>query len=302
MRTKLRERINVQKMTRFAVALNTLQILAMGGVFIYVLLHDVAFLSRGAELVLLGFCLLIVIWGAAIDIRDALVARKIAEQTRMIEEAYAQLEELNGTLRRQRHDFMNHLQVVFSLTELGEYGEAMQYIERVYGDIQRVGQVLRTSIPAVNALIAAKHSDCAEDDIDFAVEISSDWSGMPVPGWEMCRVFGNLIDNAHDAIAGAGVRPDSRIRVSLGETPNAFSFSVANNGPRIPEEHMESIFHQGFTTKSDGHGSGLSIVLEILESYGGRIEVCSDETETQFLGSIPKTAARIAREKEGNDA
>ena len=153
---------------------------------IYVLLHDVAFLSRGAELVLLGFCLLIVIWGAAIDIRDALVARKIAEQTRMIEEAYAQLEELNGTLRRQRHDFMNHLQVVFSLTELGEYGEAMQYIERVYGDIQRVGQVLRTSIPAVNALIAAKHSDCAEDGIDFAVEISSDWSGMPVPGWEMC--------------------------------------------------------------------------------------------------------------------
>lgn len=119
MRTKLRERINVQKMTRFAVVLNTLQILAMGGVFIYVLLHDVAFLSRGAELVLLGFCLLIVIWGAAIDIRDALVARKIAEQTRMIEEAYAQLEELNGTLRRQRHDFMNHLQVVFSLTELG---------------------------------------------------------------------------------------------------------------------------------------------------------------------------------------
>lgn len=296
MRRKLCERLNVQKMTRFAVILNTLQIFAMGSVFVYVLLHDVTFLSRSAELVLLGFCLLIVIWGAAMDIRDALVARKIAEQTRMIEEAYGQLEALNGTLRRQRHDFMNHLQVVFSLTELGEYGEAMQYIERVYGDIQRVGQVLRTSIPAVNALIAAKRSDCAEDGIDFSEEISSDWSGMPVSGWEMCRVFGNLIDNAHDAILDSGERANRWIRVSLGETPNAFSFSVANNGPRIPEEHLESIFHQGFTTKSDGHGSGLSIVSEILEAYGGRIEVRSDESETRFSGTIPKPAARPARE------
>ncbi|HPS94485.1 MAG TPA: MASE3 domain-containing protein, partial [Deltaproteobacteria bacterium] len=50
------------------------------------------------------------------------------------------------------YDFMNHLQVVFGLLDMGDGEEARQYIERVYGDIQRVGQALRTSIPAVNAL------------------------------------------------------------------------------------------------------------------------------------------------------
>ena len=116
MSRRLRERLNVQKTTRFAVIINALQILAMCSVFVYVLLNPVALLSHNAELILLGFCLLIVIWGAVMDIRDAITTRRIAEQTQMIEEAYQQLENLNVTLRKQRHDFMNHLQVVFSLT------------------------------------------------------------------------------------------------------------------------------------------------------------------------------------------
>jgi len=289
MSRKLRERLNVQKTTRYAVIINTLQILAMSGVFVYVLLNDVALLSHSAELILLGFCLLIVIWGAVIDIRDAVTTRKIAEQTQMIEEAYGQLEMLNGTLRKQRHDFMNHLQVVFSLTELEEYGEAMQYIERVYGDIQRVSSVLKTSIPAVNALLAAKQTDCEERSIRFETEISSAWEGMPVSGWEMCRIFGNLIDNARDAILEADSPEDKLINVSLAETPNSYTFRVSNNGPRIPERHMPALFLPGFTTKSDGHGSGLSIVQDILDAYGGEITVKSDESLTIFSGFIPKS-------------
>lgn len=288
MSRRLRERFNVKKVTRFAVMINALQIIAMGGVFGYVLLKKVPILSHNAELTLLGFCLLIVIWGAVLDIRDAMTTQKIAEQTQMIEEAYQQLENLNGTLRRQRHDFMNHLQVVFSLTEMQEYEDAMQYIERVYGDIQRVSSVLKTSIPAVNALIAAKQADCEEHGILFKVEISSAWVGVPVSGWEICRVFGNLIDNARDAILDAGLPAEKYIHISLGETLTAYTFSVSNNGPRISEEHIESIFEEGFTTKSEGHGSGLSIVSEIMDTYGGHISVHSDDAQTRFAGAFPK--------------
>ena len=301
MSRKLRERLNVKKVTQFAVVINALQILAMGGVFTYVLLNQVAFLSHSAELVLLGFCLMIVVWGAVMDIRDAITTRRIAEQTQMLEEAYRQLEGLNGTLRKQRHDFMNHLQVVYSLTEMQEYGESMQYIERVYSDIQRVSSLLKTSIPAVNALLSAKHADCSEHGIGFETEISSPWTGMPVSGWEMCRVFGNLIDNARDAILESG-GSGPLIRISLGETPNAFTFSVSNNGPRIPERILSSIFLPGFTTKSEGHGSGLAIVSEILHAYGGQIAVHSDEAETRFAGSIPKPSAAPTADPQNEEA
>lgn len=285
----------MEKVVGFAVAINVFQIIAMIGVFLYVLLKKVTFLSRGAELTLLGFCMLIVIWGAAMDIRDALITRKVADQTRMLEEAYGQLEGLNATLRCQRHDFMNHLQVVFSLTEMQEYDSAMEYIERVYGDIQRVSSVLKTSIPAINALLAAKHADCAENRIRFETEIASAWTDFPIPGWEMCRVMGNLIDNAADALTEARTE-NAEIHVFLGETPRAFMFSVSNNGPRIPDEIRGSIFYLGFTTKSAGHGSGLSIVSEILETYSGEITVESTDERTCFSGTIPKTARKETAE------
>ena len=134
MRHALKDRLNVKKAARFAVVINAMQIAAMAGVFLYALLRGPVE-GRLVELAAIGFALLIVSWGAVLDIREALNAGKIVDQAQMLEEAYGQLEDLNATLRRQRHDFMNHLQVVFSLLELNDADEAMKYVESVYGDI-----------------------------------------------------------------------------------------------------------------------------------------------------------------------
>ena len=287
MRHALKDRLNVKKAARFAVVINAMQIAAMAGVFLYALLRGPVE-GRLVELAAIGFALLIVSWGAILDIREALNADKIVDQAQMLEEAYGQLEDLNATLRRQRHDFMNHLQVIFSLLDLNDADEAMKYVESVYGDIKKTGSVLKTAIPAVNALIAAKRQDCEERGIALETRIASGWRDMPVPGWEMCRVLGNLIDNARDALAADAENPSKRILLAIDETPGAFNFRVSNNGPAIPPQLQRSIFQMGFTTKSDGHGSGLSIVEEIMARYGGEIRVASDESETAFSGSIPK--------------
>ncbi len=244
--------------------------------------------DRNVELAVLFFTLLIVAWGAVLDIREARGAVRVAEQAQMLEDAYGQLETLNGTLRKERHDFKNHLQVIYALTELGDGGEVLAYIESLNLDIRRTGSALKTAIPAVNALIAAKKQECADHGIALETEISSPWQGMPVPGWEMCRVLGNLIDNARDALLESPDREKPAITLSIGEGEGEFTFSVANNGPAIPAKLRESIFQMGFTTKSEGHGSGLSIVREIVTEAGGRIEVESDERRTVFSGRIPK--------------
>ena len=287
MKKTLREKLNVKKAARFAVVINGLQVAAMMAVLLYAIFRANPE-GRAVEIAAIAAALLIVSWGAVLDIREALGAGRIAEQARMLEEAYGQLEDLNGTLRRQRHDFMNHLQVVFSLLELGEGSEAMKYVENVYGDIKKTGSVLKTAIPAVNALIAAKKQDCEEKGISLDTRIASGWREMPVPGWEMCRVLGNLIDNARDALLEDAGSPDKRIVLTVDETPGAYSFRVENNGPAIPPDLQRSIFQMGFTTKSDGHGSGLAIVEEILSDYGGEIRVESDNGSTAFIGSVPK--------------
>lgn len=286
MKPSNRKTLNIRKAARFAIVINILQIVTMLAAIAYVLITNQS-TGRAVELTILTAGLLIVSWGAALDIREARSAERVAEQAGMLEDAYRQLEALNGTLRKQRHDFRNHLQVVYSLMEMEEYAEASQYIESVYRDIQKTGSSLRTAIPAVNALIAAKRADCEGRGIAFNPDVRAPWREMPVSGWELCRVLGNLIDNAADALSGTE-RP--AIDVLLDETREGFRFEVANNGPAIPPQHLEAIFNEGFTTKSDGHGSGLSIVREILTAYGGTISVRSDERRTCFTGFVPRNA------------
>jgi len=75
------------------------------------------------------------------------------QNVKSVEEALEKVEVLNGTLRSQRHDFLNHLQVVSGLIEMQEFTEAADYIGRISADIQNVSRVLRTKNAAVNALL-----------------------------------------------------------------------------------------------------------------------------------------------------
>ena len=73
-----------------------------------------------------------------------------------VSETIKNLERFNSTLREQRHDYLNHIQVIYGLMELEEYEEAKKYMEPVYKDILKVSKALRTAQPAVNALLQAK--------------------------------------------------------------------------------------------------------------------------------------------------
>ena len=281
---KASRQMNLSKVTGYAITTNALQILAVSSLALYSVFYDIHLTGWLARSLILSASLM-VIWGAVLDIREALNARKSASQKQALEEAYEQLEELNGTLRAQRHDFMNHIQVIYTLTELEDRQAALDYMDKVYGDIQKVGRVLKTASPAVNALIAAKMADCEENGIRFTADIRTAWSDCPVPGWEMCRILGNLIDNAAEAMDDSA---EKRITVRLWEDVRTWRFSVENNGKPIPENLMRDIFLSGFSTKGTGRGTGLYIVNRILEEYGGRITAGNREGVTVFEGTVPK--------------
>ena len=282
---RIHRKIELEKAAAAATAINALQILFALGLTGYALFGSGFQLTGTAERLLVGLMAAVVTWGAVIDIREAFNARKIAEQSDMLEDAYSQLEDLNATLRKQRHDFKNQLQVVHSLIQLEDYAEAGRYIETVYDDIQKVSSVLRTGIPAVNALIAAKMSDCENRGIAMDVEIYSAWAELPIEGYVVCRIMGNLLDNAIDAVNGI---PSARIRLQLSKAPNDYTFLVENNGPAIPDSIRERLFERGFTTKRTGHGMGLAIVRELLEDCGGSVQLDSAEDHTIFRCRIPK--------------
>ena len=291
--------VNVKKVSTIAIVTNALQVGLVVGMVLYVLLVPHAELDTVMAKYILVIAASVVVWGAVVDIREALSTRRLLGQLDDMDSTIEAMESLNNTLRAQRHDFLNHLQVVYSLMEMEEYGEANAYIEKVYGAITAVSRVMKTANPAINALLQVKLAACEKAGVQAEVNIQSAWKDLPVPGWEMCKVLSNLIDNALDALEE--VEPvGRRLRITLTEDLRSYRFSVANTGPMIPLKSQKAIFGAGITTKAAGHGMGLFIVKKTLNDRGGDIDVTSSPELTEFSGWVPKEIAPVAVPKEAD--
>ena len=157
---KIQPQFNMHKAAVYAVVINAMQILAMVGLAVYVLTDRMNMALQGALGDILVLMLaVVVIWGAVVDIREAMAAGHMTLKLDGLDKTVSQMTDLNIALRSQRHDFLNHLQVVYSLMEMGEYQEANRYIEQVYGDIQALSQQMKTACAPVNALLRAKAAE-----------------------------------------------------------------------------------------------------------------------------------------------
>jgi sensor histidine kinase regulating citrate/malate metabolism len=204
-----------------------------------------------------------------------------------MEESLQNLESLNTTLRAQRHDYLNHFQVIYGLMELGEYGEAKKYLDPVFKDIMKVSKALKTSQPAVNALLQAKMEVAEQKDIDFYLEVRSNLKDISIEPWNLCKVLANIIDNSITALSEK--ETNRSIHLEIGEEISSYTFRIDNNGPVIPENQKNDIFKLGFTTKKEqGHGMGLYIVDKIIREAGGTIKVISNTEKTCFEIMLPK--------------
>ena len=284
--------LSVRKATNYAIVINALQIGAILVMMAAIIIVPEIETSYKLLLTLTIVASLVIVWGAVVDIREALHTRKLLTQLDDMDDTIDAMSQFNNTLRAQRHDFLNHLQVVYSLIEMEEYQEANDYIEQVYGRITSVSRTMKTAIPAVNALLLVKAAACEKAGVQVELSITSKWETLEcaMPDWEMCKVLSNLIDNAIDAMAKL---PEEKrhLSIALGENVKQYTFRVENNGDQIPEDIREHIFIPGFTTKGEGHGMGLHIVRRTLKERGGDIQVQSDAAKTVFSGSVPKQAA-----------
>lgn len=234
-------------------------------------------------LVLLGLFMLA---GNYILMKRSLAILNAEREMQEVEATLESATELNRKLRSQRHDFMNHLQVVYGLMELGDYTEACEYIQRVYKDIQNVSRLMKTDNAAINALLAAKEEEAEQRRVAVEYDIRSRATGLSIEPWELCGILGNIIDNALDALEG---RDNGKIRILLWEELGGFNFAVENNGPEIPEGLAGQIFEPGFSTKGErGQGLGLHIVRQTLEEHGGSVAAYQVGEWTRFAGYLPK--------------
>ena len=286
----MKKKLNINKTVISILILNIIHLVILVGALAYTAL------SNGLNNIKPSFFTYFFFYGmvfitlflnSVITFKNAIDLSNSEAQYEVLKTTLGQLEKLNKTLRAQRHDFMNHLQVVYSLIEMHEYKDAEDYIEHVYNDIQKVNKVLKTKNAAINALLRAKILDCEERNIKTELKVTSRLDDFHVPSWEMCRILGNIIDNSIYALEE--LEENRLLSISIYENIKAFGFSITNNGPKIPKNIINKIFQAGFSTKGNkGEGMGLFTTKNIVERYNGTIKVSSDNYTT-FEISFPKS-------------
>jgi len=132
--------------------------------------------------------------------------------------------------------------------------------------------------------IAVLRSKARSKSVSVAVELEAELP--PVLGFagELNQIWGNLIDNALDAVPDSG-----RVEVRAQRDLDNVVVRIIDNGEGIPEGIKSRIFDPFFTTKPVGHGTGLGldIVRRLVQHNDGEITVESEPGRTEFQVILP---------------
>lgn len=84
---------------------------------------------------------------------------------------------------------------------------------------------------------------------------------------DLLEILGNLIDNACKACK-------SQVNVTI-TIDNGLTLIVEDDGPGVPEQQRSQLLVRGerLDTYSDGHGVGMAIVNDLVNSYQGTLEI-----------------------------
>ena len=93
-----------------------------------------------------------------------------------------------------------------------------------------------------------------------------------------------MIINANQAIEQKGA-----VRIKTAKNGDKVIITIADDGPGVPQEHLDKIFTPFFSTKKDKNsGLGLSIAHNIIKDHHGSVDIKSMPGRgTEFIITLP---------------
>ncbi|MBA2418282.1 MAG: ATP-binding protein [Nocardioidaceae bacterium] len=179
-------------------------------------------------------------------------------------------------------------------TLLSEVKESTRRVSELVAAVRSYSQMDRASMQRVDVtdglestLVMLGHK------LRGGVEVVRDYDAeVPqieaYPG-ELNQVWTNLIDNAVDAMDGAGV-----LRVTTRREGDAVVVEICDTGPGMPLQVVARAFEAFYTTKEVGRGTGLGLDIErriVVDRHGGTIDIDSVPGATVLRVTIPHRRA-----------
>lgn len=192
---------------------------------------------------------------------------------RTIDSGNWNIDQLRGWIVKIRNQAKRASNIVQRLRIFLKKGETKHKIVDINALIRNVVSWMESDMNKLNILVSLKLekgiSNVTADDILLE------------------QVILNLVRNSMEALSEMqnGTR---RLIIQSRTTDHQVEVSVSDNGPGIPAEVEDQIFHSFITSKEHGLGMGLSVSRSIVEAHGGRLYTDpSISTMTTFIFTIP---------------
>jgi signal transduction histidine kinase len=220
----------------------------------------------------------------------AIYFAKINEKSKEVEMLNEALNNKINELKKIKHDHGSEISSIYGLYQLGKMDRLGELLKSIVERNQTFTPAVSVDIES-NPLVAAVLNTAASRGITVINLDGADYENLPLTDDELMKLVSNIIKNSIDALVNT---ENPTIKYNSYNNSEGIVIMISNNGPDIPQEIRNKIFDMGFSTKGNSTGDrgfGLSIVMDILKRYNGKISIRNNREFVQFIIEIPCKAA-----------
>lgn len=204
--------------------------------------------------------------------RETLVSKVMEEQIMMYKNQSALMKQSQENIRSLWHDMKNHLLLLDTYINQGEYDKASQYIKNIQNYIYVPGQYVNSGNQEVDAILNYRLGKAEKMGCQIETKLKVPDSSF-MSDFDLNMLLGNLLDNALEALERAKKKYLSvEIKYEKGilviRICNSFDGTIKHSG-------------NGFVTRKqdrENHGWGLRNVEQIVKKYEGEEMIQTEDS------------------------
>lgn len=215
------------------------------------------------------FLSLVILLLSAFALREMKYKRKLQE----IEAYYEytlRIESINNEMRKFRHDYVNILTTLSDYIREDDMPGLRKYFNENIVPMKdklktrsiKMNGIEKLKVREIKGLITTKIIQAQEKRIPISIEVPDEIDRIDMNTVELSRIIGIIVDNAIEASENL---EEPLINIAFIDNEESVTFIVMNKCSNdIPKIH--ELFEQGFSTKGDNRGLGLSTLKELTDS------------------------------------
>ncbi|HBA03025.1 MAG TPA: hypothetical protein DCW51_03120 [Clostridium sp.] len=190
------------------------------------------------------------------------------------------LNEYIEKLRASEHEYKNHLNVIYSTLQVGNYNEVNKVIKKYIEDItykDTLTKLMAIDNIILRALIYSKICEAEKADVSIKCNIKNSLNNIKISQSDMVIILTNLLNNAIEA---AKESLNKLVDIYIDEdysTNGRYIITIKNTVKDMNKINISSMFKEGYSTKGSSRGYGLHNVQKIVSGNKGNILIETDD-------------------------